>query len=56
MLSELQHHVNAYMIEKFLHLKTAYNESNEISMKMNEYDSHSQAEQIQKLNDCHDYS
>ena len=56
MLSELQHHVNAYMIEKFLHLKIAYNEPNEILMKMSEYNFHSQAEQIQKLNDCHNYS
>ena len=43
------------MIEKFLHLKTAYNEFNEISMKLSEYNFHSQAEQIQKLNDYHDY-
>ena len=33
MLFELQYHVNVYTIEIFLHLRTAYNESNAISMK-----------------------
>ena len=41
MLFESQHHVNVCTIEKFLHLKTAYNELNKISKNINEYDYYS---------------
>ena len=41
MLFKSQHHVNVYTIEKLLHLKTVYNELNEISKNENEYDYYS---------------
>ena len=37
---ESQHHVNVYTIEKSLHLKTVYNECNEISKNISQYDYH----------------